>query len=182
MRKLPVLIVFAVLLFVAMFGLMNVAIGQRPDRAAPGGGAPVRETQGENVRELLGAQEADPQQPDIGFIDSPSATCYQPDPAQDACYINWYYASVNAAPNYMITMTMEVNAIGPVANVQGFFQTSMYVPYSMLGEGIKVACGDLGEAGRPRLGKAYAWTIRGRDSAGLKAANYGTVYCPAYAP
>jgi hypothetical protein len=31
--------------------------------------------------------------------------------------------AVNASPNYMITMTATLNDFGPVAHVQGFFQT-----------------------------------------------------------
>jgi hypothetical protein len=48
--------------------------------------------------------------------------------------------------------------------------------------GYKVSCGELGVSGNPQAGKAYAYTIRARDSAGLKSANYGTAYCPAYIP
>lgn len=139
--------------------------------------------QGENLREIEGTSQIDgPQAPDIGFIDSPSATCYQPDAGRDVCYLTWYYLSVNASPSYMITMTLTLNDRGPVAHTQGFFQTSMYVPYNMLGEGIKVDCGALGAGGNPKLGNAYAYTVRARDSAGLKSANYGTAYCPAYNP
>jgi len=118
---------------------------------------------------------------DISFIDSPTAMCYQPDPAQDVCYINHYYLSVSASPSYIITMTLTLNP-RPVAHYQGFFQTSMYVPYSMHGQGFKVACGALGAGGNPALGNAYAYTVRARDSAGLSSANYGTAYCPAYVP
>jgi hypothetical protein len=82
----------------------------------------------------------------------------------------------------MITMTLSLNNSGPVAHTQGFFQTSMYIPYNMLGEGVKVACGPLGAGGKPTLGNAYGYTIRARDSAGLSSANYGTVYCPARRP
>ncbi|MBK8429861.1 MAG: hypothetical protein IPL28_00590 [Chloroflexi bacterium] len=58
----------------------------------------------------------------------------------------------------------------------------MYIPYNMLGRGVKVACGALGAGGNPALGNAYAYTVRARDSAGLGSANYGTAYCPAYTP
>ncbi len=147
-----------------------------------------REYQGESVREITvdspagSPDKAAPNAPAIGFIDSPSATCYQPNPNQNICYINWYYLSVSAAPNYMITMTVALNSYGTVANVNGFFQTSMYIPYNMLGQGFRVPCGSLGAGGNPQLGNAYAYTIRARDSAGLSSANYGTVYCPAYTP
>ena len=179
MRKLILPFIMAFLLGTAVLTLMQVVRGQEP-------GTPNilnQEIQGENRREIAGSPDSnEPQVPNIGFIDSPSATCYQPDQAQDACYINWYYLSVDASPSYMITMTVSLNASGPIAHTQGFFQTSMYVPYNMLGNGFKVSCGSIGAGGNPLLGNAYAYTIRARDSAGLKSANYGTTYCPAYTP
>jgi hypothetical protein len=179
MRKIVLSLFLVVVLVAATFGLIQIALGQGP------GGAKIlsRETQGENLREIQGDTQVDgPQQPAIGFIDSPSATCYQPDPALNECYLNWYYLSVSASPNYMITMTLTLNNTGPVAHTQGFFQTSMYIPYSMLGQGVKVACGAPGAGGNPQLGNAYAYTVRARDSAGLSSANYGTAYCPPYKP
>lgn len=178
MRKFINPMIAAVFMLTTAFVLIGVARGQ-------GDGPQViqHETQDGNVREITAPpEESAPQQPAISFIDSPSATCYQPDHTQNTCYISWYYMSVDASPNYMITMTTFLNTFGPVAHTQGFFQTSMYIPYNMLGQGFKVACGSLGSGGDPQLGKAYAYTIRARDSAALGSANYGTVYCPAYQP
>ncbi len=179
MRKLILSLFLTLLLGAGTFGLIQIARGQ----SASSSNVLKQEAQGENLREIQGtAPDAEPQAPDIGFIESPSATCYQPDAGRNECYLTWYYLSVSAAPNYMITMTLTLNDRGPVAHTQGFFQTSMYVPYDMLGKGFKVACGALGAGGNPNLGNAYAYTIRARDSAGLGAANYGTTYCPAYTP
>jgi hypothetical protein len=181
MRRLSVLLLFASILLVAMFSLIQVARGQdgvEPTRVQQ----PTGETQGDSRREVLAPDGLDGGVPLIGFIDSPTVSCYQPDPAQDTCYINWYYMSVSADPNYMITMTATINAIGTVARYHGFFQTGMYVPFSMNGQGFRVSCGELGSGGHPQLGNAYPWTIRARDSANLKSANYGTVYCPAFIP
>ena len=182
MRKLVLPVFLAGVIALALFGVIFAAGSQAPER--PNQELVVEsESQGENLREItapLGGEA--PTQPDIGFIDSPSATCYQPDPTQDDCRINWYYNSVNASPNYMISMTLTINALGMVANTAGFFQTSMYIPYDMFGDGFRVPCGALGAGGNASLGAAYAWTARARDSAGLKSANYGTVYCPAYTP
>jgi len=181
MRKiiLPFSISIAVLLLAAVFGVLQAARGQ----AQAASTLLDQETQGENRREISGPAQGNlPDQPTIGFIDSPSSTCYQPDPARDACYLNWYYLAVDASPNYMIAMTVTLNTVGPVARTQGFFQTSMYVPYNMLGQGFKVPCGSLGAGGEPNLGNAYSYTIRARDSSNLGSANYGTTYCPAYAP
>ena len=122
MRKIILPFTIALLLVVVTFGLLRVARGQGQGDIA----VLNQESLGDSRREITApAQGEAPQQPTIGFIDSPSATCYQPNPSQDACYINWYYLSVDATPNYMITMTLTLNDFGPVAHVQGFFQTSM---------------------------------------------------------
>lgn len=146
----------------------------------------VSETQGENRRTVEVPPEGAVETPTIGFIDSPTATCYQPDPAVDECFINWYHLSVDANPNYMINMWAILNATGPVAIYQGFFQTSMYAPYNMHGRGFRVACGPLVVSEDPTVtpdhGNVYGYTIRARDSAGLTSANYGAVYCPAFIP
>ncbi|MBP7960487.1 MAG: hypothetical protein KBG20_02740 [Caldilineaceae bacterium] len=180
MRKIILALCLSLVLLASTFSLIGVVRGQETT------GDPAllsREVQGENQREIQGSSPGGaPQQPNIGFIDSPSATCYLPDPGVNACYISWYYLSVDASPNYMVTMTLSLNDVGPVAHTQGFFQTSMYVPYNMLGKGFKVACGNLGDGGNPQLGRSYAYTLRARDSTGLSSANYGMVYCPAYVP
>ncbi|MCA9971665.1 MAG: hypothetical protein KC425_15680 [Anaerolineales bacterium] len=178
MRRFTLALLLAFLFGAATFGLIQVARGQGAGQTE----TLHSEAQGENRREITAIPDAAPLQPEISFIDSPSATCYQPDPARNACLINWYYLSVSASPNYMIAMTVTLNAVGHVARTGGFFQTSMYVPYSMFGDGFQVACGAPGAGGKPNLGNAYAYTIRAIDSANLKSANYGTVYCPAYQP
>lgn len=124
----------------------------------------------------------------IGFIDSPSASCRKI--KGNECAISWYYLSVSASPDYMIGMRIQLQLVpgGPqvlVFHTQGFFQTSMYVPYDMIGE-FKVPCGKEGTTPDPfpqpspgiPYGNAYAYTIRARDSANLSSSNYGTVFCP----
>jgi hypothetical protein len=188
MRKTLLSIALGLTLMIALLGAFQIARSQSgTDSGGDASKLLAQETQDANTREIYSPADSSgntPQvsAPNIGFIDSPTATCYQPDSSQDTCYINWYYMSVSASPNYIITMTATVNAIGNVAYYSGFFQTSMYVPYNMQGSGFKVACGPLGAGGNPYWGNAYAWTIRARDSAGLKSANYGTVYCPAKKP
>lgn len=172
----------AALLLGAFVGFQQIARGQSTGgETVPG--APGRESQGENIREVTLPEGGNaPAEPAISFIDSPSAVCYQPDKTEDVCFLNWYYLSVSASPNYMITMTLTLSEFGPIAHVQGFFQTSMYVPYEMFQDGFKVACGAAGSGGKPDLGRAYGYTVRARDSAGLSSANYGTAYCPPFTP
>ena len=127
----------------------------------------------------------------IGFIDSPSASCRKI--RGNECAISWYYLAVNAAPNYVISMRIQLQ-LGTddpqtvVHHTQGFFQTSMYLPYDMIGE-FPVPCGRPGSSADPMpqpspavpipYGNSYAYTIRARDSANLSSANFGTVVCPA---
>jgi hypothetical protein len=115
------------------------------------------------------------EQPTISFIDSPSATCSQPDRSRNACYIEWSYLYVTASTSqYIISMTISLdNRL--VAYHSGFFQTSMYIPGEMVGYGFKVACGPRSANG---LGNSYAYALRARETGGLGAANYGSVTCP----
>lgn len=183
MRKLWAITAIIVLLGVGILGTIRVVRGQVPI-SGQGEQILVREELGDTAREIS-APEGDrinDSQINIGFIESPSATCYQPDPKQDVCYINWYYLSVSAAPDYITNMEVRINDIGYVARINGFFQTSMYVPYSLLGDGFKVSCGALGAGGDENWGKSYAYTIRAKDSKNLTSSNFGTVYCPAFIP
>lgn len=180
MRRLIIAILVAVLFGAATFSLMLTARGQETESPNHS----KIESQGENLRTIeVSSPAEDPQAPLISVIDSPSPTCYQPRPGRDECYLKWYYMSVNAAPaTSMLTMTLTLNDFGPVAHTQGFFQSSMYIPYNMLGDGFKVACGPPGAGGNPTLGNAYGYTIRARDSNGMVAANFGTIFCPPVTP
>jgi hypothetical protein len=134
-----------------------------------------------------------PREPLISFIDSPNATCSQPDPRRDECYIEWGYGYVSASTSqYIIGLSFYVGA-KVAASISGFFQTSMYVPNELLGRGFKVKCGppqlpdpNIAPCSTPGctdpkvLGNAYSYTIRAKETGGLGAANYGTVYCPAF--
>jgi hypothetical protein len=131
--------------------------------------APLPRTQG-------GSQgRGETQQPTISFIDSPSATCDQPVSGRNDCYITWNYLYVTASSSqYIISMTVDI-ANHPAAYHSGFFQTSMYIPGDIFGQGFKVVCGPRNVIG---LGNTYAYTIRARETGGLSAANYGSVQCP----
>jgi hypothetical protein len=182
MPRLAIPIAIAMLALAVLFGAIQIAAGQTPRQD---GATQVvqNEVQGENVRQIEAPVGLDtPLAPDISFIDSPTVGCIQPDPSLDECYINWYYMSVDASPNYMVAMTVTINTYGIVGRYSGFFQTSMYVPNNMTPSGYKVTCGGLGSGGNPYLGRAYSWTLTARDSSNLKSANYGSAYCPAYTP
>ncbi len=150
-------------------------------RAAGLIGPLIAEEANGNRREVQAAAEID--QPTISFIDSPSASCYQPDSSRNTCYIEWTYLYVTAGTSqYIISMTVNIdNRLA--AYHSGFFQTYMYIPGDLFGRGFKVACGPRGPNG---LGKSYAYTLRARETGGLGAANYGSVQCPGvylvYAP
>jgi len=186
LSKLLIRLVLVFSLFLATFGELHPVHGQMSP--GPDGDVVVNsETQDGNTRQITASEGAlpnlsKPDQPQISFIDSPTASCVQPDTTKNECFINWYYMSVSADPNYIITMTVALNDFGFVARYNGFFQTSMYAPYNMNPSGYKVVCGAPGASGDLNWGKAYPYTIRARDSSGLGSANYGTVYCPPFTP
>lgn len=66
--------------------------------------------------------------PHVGFIESLTPFCYQPNPAQGECYLNWVSMHVEAAPASMQVMTVTLDAIGPVARYQGYFNGTLYCP------------------------------------------------------
>jgi len=117
--------------------------------------------------------------PAISYIDSPSPTCYRPVAGTGICYISWNYMYVTASSGqYMISMTVSIDN-NLRAYTSGFFQNYMYIPGDMTAPGFKVACGIAGAGGYANLGNSYSYTIRARETGGLGAANYGSVYCPA---
>lgn len=117
--------------------------------------------------------------PEISFITSDNPGCHQPDPALDRCLITFSRLWVDAAPNYMIRLTLELNG-RLVARYGGFFQTGMDIGATAFGQGITVPCGRGGQGGVPGLGRKYNFIIRAEDSASLKAANYGAIHCPPF--
>ena len=66
--------------------------------------------------------QADISSPDISLIDSPTPSCILPRLHTGLCAMTWYYMYVNAAPNYIITMTVSIDN-QPRARYSGFFQT-----------------------------------------------------------
>jgi hypothetical protein len=117
--------------------------------------------------------------PAISTIDSPSPTCYLPAPGTGTCYIQWEYLSVTAAASsHIISMTVSIDD-QLRAYHGGFFQTSMFIPSQMAAPGYRVTCGLPGSGGLPGWGTVYPFQIRARDTAGLPAANFGSVRCPA---
>ena len=127
---------------------------------------------------LRTADQVNPDSPDISFIDSPSATCSRPVQGTNTCFIQWNYLNVNASTSqYIISMTVAID--GHLrAYYSGFFQNNMYIPADLIPKGFRVDCGIPGSNGDPNFGKSYTYTIRARETGGLKAANYGTVFCP----
>jgi len=179
MRRLSAALVVTGLLLVSVFGLIEVARGQ--GELPPAGSELVhRETSGGNVREVLAPAGSDASS--IGFIESPTPYCFQPDPALDECYLNWASMHVEAAPASMEAMTVTLDAVGPVARYQGYFQDTISISHQMHDKGFQVPCGAPGAGGRAQLGNAYDWTIQAEDSDGLVSTNNGTTYCPPFIP
>ena len=149
-------------------------LGLHPQRISFEG---IQQTQSDTAPAAV--QTAIPAVPEISFIQSPDAACVQPEVGSNTCYITWSYLYVEAAPNYIITMTVEIDSKRR-ASYHGFFQQSIYVPTEMLS--LQVVCGKRGSGGKSDMGMQHAYTIRARDTANLGSANYGSVLCPAFIP
>lgn len=120
----------------------------------------------------------DPESPAVSALTSNLPTCYQPDPARNACYINWDYITVASAPaDYMRYVTVTIGS-RIRAVYRGFFQNSMYITNGMNGRGFKVACGGFGASGDPSLGLQYTYSVVAQDSNNATMGNYGSVWCP----
>src|SRR4030042_3825661 len=145
MRKLLIPFALAIVLLLTTFFVLQIARGQ--NQSGHNGELIISsESQADNTRQITAPdgnfpETNDSNQPQISFIDSPTSACVQPDTTKDECFLNWYYMSVNADPNYMITMTVQLNDFGFVGRYGGFFQTSMYLPYDMNPQGYQVPCG-----------------------------------------
>lgn len=100
MRRMLLPLLFSIFMVAAFFGLIQVARSQGV--VLPDGSTLVSsETSGDTRREIVAPAGTDVSEaPNIGFIDSPTATCYKPDPAVNECYVNWYYLNVDASPSY----------------------------------------------------------------------------------
>lgn len=116
--------------------------------------------------------------PTLSFIDSQTPTCHRAEKLSETCLVDWVYLYVTAdGGQYMLDMTVEIG--GRLRAVhQGFFQTYMYIPSDLHGEGFAVACGHPGAGGDPARGNLWPFTIRARETGGLSTTNYGSVYCP----
>jgi hypothetical protein len=179
MRKIYAVVLFVGLLLAGTLGMMRIARGQ--DQVPPAGGNVIqRETDGDNVRQILAPDDV--AEPSITTIDSPTPYCFQPDAGQDVCYMNWASMHVEGTPANMDAMTVTIDAVGVVARYQAFFQDTMDVSHEMNATGFRLPCGPPGAGGDPNLGNAYDWTIRARDSGGNTASNHGRMFCPPFTP
>ncbi|HTP07569.1 MAG TPA: hypothetical protein VMP08_04920, partial [Anaerolineae bacterium] len=158
--------------WILLIGLV-LAAGALTARATGLFGPTIVEEQPGARRELQTRSET--ARPDISFIDNPSATCYVAARNTGQCNIQWNYLYVTASTSqYIISMTVEIDG-RMRAYHSGFFQTYMYIPSDLYGDGFQVTCGKPDANGQ---GKTYAYTVRARESGGLSAANYGSVTCP----
>lgn len=182
MRRISLAFGVALLVAVGLGLTLRMALGQATD---PGLGYRLVESQSMDDDQHVVYAPADaaaPDSPTISSFSTQTPYCYQPDPSQNVCYINFYRHYVESAPaTYMRYMTVTIDS-KIRAVYRGFFQSSMYVGYDMQSPGYKVACGALNASGDPTMGKSYSYSIEVRDSDNGWSGNYGLLKCPAYIP
>ncbi len=161
---LPLIGVIGAIFLAMALGSQAAPLPNKPTASHP---LPYRETSGNG------------RSPDISYIDSPNPTCFRPTSGTGSCYIQWSYLNVSASSGaYVISMTVTIDDQIRAYHA-GFFQTSMTIPGKMSGLGYKVTCGAPGEGSQAPWGNTYTYAIRAHETAGLTAANYGSVTCPA---
>ena len=115
----------------------------------------------------------------------PDATfCYQPDPAVDACVINYgevvYHDIAGETLLFMtVTVDSEVRALYNFYVVQ---QDDIYLPYGTHPEGLRVACGTAGIDGNLATGYVYDVGMTAHVINGASSIQNYQVSCPAYTP
>jgi hypothetical protein len=142
------------------------------------------EREGDNVRtlDLPTGMEA-PDSPALTGITTQMPYCYQPDPNEDVCYINFRQNSVLAGiDKSMFGMTVTIGGEIRVL-YRGFFDSSLIATSGMHGDGFKVPCGAPGDGEVPSMGASYSLYIIAEENAtGVKSANSGIIRCPPYIP
>ncbi|MCU0520943.1 MAG: hypothetical protein MUF84_09655 [Anaerolineae bacterium] len=151
-------------------GAIHAQVGDEPEAASTG-----MDGRGSTSEVEVGV---DPDSPAVSSLTTDLPTCYQPDPASNACYINWDYISVASAPagamRYVtVTIGSRIRAV-----YRGFFQDSMIITNEMNGSGFKVPCGGFGASGDPSMGLQHSYSVVARDSDNATVGNYGSVWCP----
>lgn len=181
MRRVSIVLGVVLLVVGGLWLTWRIALAQGPD---PGRGYRVIESQSMDDNHHVVYAPADPAgvDPTISSFSTQTPYCYQPDPDQDVCYINFYRHYVESAPaTYMRSMTVTIDS-QIRAVYRGFFQNSMYVGYDMQSPGFQVTCGALNAGGDPTMGESYSYSIEVRDSSDGWSGNYGTLKCPAHIP
>ena len=105
--------------------------------------------------------------------------CVQDAETAGSCRINlrYIYAStIDASFNHI-----EIAIDGKVrAHMSGFFENSAYLTGSMLGSGLKVACGGKNVSGIADMGRQHAVTLTGFSTGSSPVVDIANVTCPYY--
>jgi hypothetical protein len=110
-------------------------------------------------------------------LNQSNPTCTQINTGTGVCVINMRYLS--ATSNDPTFSHVEISIAGKVrAYYSAFFESSIYVDYSMLGNGLQVSCGLPNAGGDPKYGKEYqiVTTVYLADVPTLT--DTANVYCP----
>jgi hypothetical protein len=134
------------------------------------------------------ARAQEPQAVEGFAVDVEGLYCYQPIPAQDACYVNFQSVYASANPGYSPQLTVSLGlsddptTLPHVAYYRGVGTTeALTVTHDMNGMGFQVACGTA-SPGNPRQGNNYLIRFTVATVQGEFGGATGPVACPAYVP
>ena len=105
--------------------------------------------------------------------------CVQDVETAGSCLINLRYFYASTTDSSFNHIEIAIN--GKVrANMSGFFENSAYLTGPMLGNGLKVACGDKNVSGIPDMGRQYVVTLSGFATGSSPVVDSANVTCPYY--
>ena len=175
MRFLTVLTVLGIILAGSLFFSRSAASGQAPSTAPANQSGPA------------GSTAVNPDAPDaLTSFTISNPYCYQPDPAQDKCYVNFRFIQANdnqtVAP-YMTWLIFKVSNKVRYSSTS-FFEGTITYSYDMTPQGFEVPCGapNAGSAG-DAFGNVYSVVVQPLDSSrNPMSTDTANITCPAYAP
>ncbi len=111
--------------------------------------------------------------------------CTQPDPRQDACYLNFSFATATGTSSPLINVSVNGKL---VFRLQSFFQTSISMDHTFPGLGYRVACGPpvndpFDPSPTPRqIGNQYSLKVDYSEFGASQGFDQATISCPPYQP
>jgi hypothetical protein len=145
----------------------------------------VVESQGPNTRVRVSQSARNPQSITSAQLSRPY--CTQPDPRQDACFLNFSFLGATDSGSGIAYVTVSVNGKA-VFRLNSFFENSISADHTFPGLGFRVPCGppvnDPWDSAVPprKIGNLYQLKVEFSEVSTSNLTDIAAVYCPPYQP